>query len=92
MRKSLGLACIAVSVVAAVSGCTGLEWFRADRVRAERQRVLQLYGDCLQQAEGDMRVVAKYCTASADSRFVRERETPRPLCPVTTWLCRFVDY
>ena len=90
MRNALTMLCL-VAGVSMVSGCTGLEMFRASRVRTERQRVLQLYGECLQQTGGDMRVLAKYCTATAESQFSREREAPKPPCPVTQWLSRFDD-
>lgn len=90
MRKPLTMLC-AVAGVMALSGCTGLEVFRASRVRTERQRVLQLYGECLQQTAGDMRVLAKYCTATAESRFNRENNAPEPSCPVSEWLSRLDD-
>lgn len=90
MRKTLTMLCAAAGVIA-LSGCTGLEIFRAGRVRTERQRVLQLYGECLQQAAGDMRVLAKYCTATAESRFIREQNAPGTPCPVGEWLSRLDD-
>ena len=90
MRKALTMIC-ATAGIAVVSGCTGLEPFRASRLRTERQRVLQLYGECLQQAAGDMRVLAKYCTATAESQFNRERNAPKAPCPVAKWWSRFDD-
>jgi hypothetical protein len=89
LRKALTVICVAGIMAAA--GCTGLEPFRAARVKTERQRVLQLYGDCLVQSDGEMGTLAKYCTYTAESKFIREQEAPRPPCAVEKWLERFCE-
>jgi hypothetical protein len=90
MRRSFA-ACVAIGAAVVVSGCANLDPIRAWRVRNDRQRVLELYGACLEQVHGEMPIVAKYCTASAESRFNREQEPPPPPCPVTEWLGRLGD-
>ena len=71
--KSLSAVLAACALALAVSGCAGLDQVALWRTHADRQRIYQLYGDCLHAKNGDLATLAKYCNSIAETRRAREK-------------------
>ena len=69
----------------AVSGCTTLDQIALRCTRTDRQRIFQLYGNCLHESRGDLPTLAKYCNSVAENRHAREKEVALDRCPLSEY-------
>lgn len=69
----------------AVSGCTALDRVALRHIRIDRQRIFQLYGNCLHESRGDLATLAKYCSSVAEIRYAREKEVALARCPLSEY-------